>query len=605
MNKMDKKESGKTAAPPKKTVRAKKRVDPLLHLGENAFHDIFFKNAPEAILITDSEGKILLVNKSFVSVTGYKKTEAVGKRPSILKSDLHDDKFYSKMWRSLKNKGSYKGEIFNKRKNGEIYQEWLSISSLKNRNGKITNYIAIFTDAKSHSRINQITSDSLSNQYYDPLTKLPNRLLLQDRLEFMINHARRNNELMALLMLDLDRFKLINETFGYEVGDTVLKTITDRLITCVRDVDAVFRLGADEFAIILEEIARLEDAAKVARRIIDSCNVPIEINGQEIYLSTSIGISIYPTDGDGKVPLLQSAEKAMMRAKEMGSNNYQHYKPAMNTRAAEQLALESSLRNAISRDEMMIFFQPQLELKSRKITGMEALIRWKHPDMGMIPPVQFIPIAEATGLIIPIGEWVLRNSCKQAVEWQKNNRPLVISVNLSARQFLQQDIVSIVKDILDETGLDPKYLELEITESLGMKNPEQTLKTLTDLKAMGIKIAIDDFGTGYSSLSYLKRFPIDTLKIDRSFVMDMPEDQNDAEIVKTIIALARSLDLSVIAEGVEKESQAQYLIESGCEKMQGYLFSPPVPAHEFLKLFNKQEHEVIHLVDYFSDELIP
>jgi len=562
------------------------------HLGESAFHDIFFKNSPEAILITDSNGKILLVNKSFVSITGYKKTEAIGKRPSILKSGLLNEDFYAKMWRSLKHKGSWKGEILNKRKNGEIYEEWLSISSLKNKKGEITNYIGIFADAKS--RIVQ-SSESFSNQYYDPLTKLPNRFLLQDRLEFMINHARRNNELMALLFLNLDRFKLINETFGYDIGDTLLKTMADRLITCIRDVDAVFRLGADEFAIILEEIAQLEDAAKVARRVLESCSVPLEINGQEISVSTSIGISIFPTDGDGKAPLLQSAEAAMQRAKEMGSNNFQHYKPAMNTRAAEQLALENSLRSAISRDEMFVFFQPQLELKSKKITGMEALVRWKHPEMGMIPPIQFIPVAETTGLIIPIGEWVLRCACKQAVEWQKNHKPLVISVNLSARQFLQQDLVSIVKNVLDETGLESKYLELEITESLGMKNPEQTLKTLTDLKAMGIKIAIDDFGTGYSSLSYLKRFPIDTLKIDRSFVMDMPEDQSDAEIVKTIIALARSLDLSVIAEGVEKDSQAKYLLENGCEKMQGYLFSPPVPAPEFLRLLNKHEKQAMRV----------
>ncbi|MCL2690472.1 MAG: EAL domain-containing protein [Chitinispirillia bacterium] len=601
MNNPDKKEQQPDTAHLKKNGKAKAGSSPEFNLGENAFYDIFFKKAPEAILITDSEGKILMVNKSFASVTGYKKSEVVGKYPSILKSGLLDDKFYYKMWRSLKNKGSWRGEIFNKRKNGEIYQEWLSITSLKNKKGEITNYIGIFADAQS--RITQKTSESFNKQYYDPLTKLPNRLLLQDRLEFMINHARRNNELMALLMLDLDRFKLINETFGYEVGDTVLKTMTERLITCVRDVDAVFRLGADEFAVILEEIARLEDAAKVARRIIESCSVPVEINGQEIYVTTSIGISIFPTDGDGKAPLFQSAEKAMIRAKEMGSNTYQHYKPAMNTRAAEQLALESSLRNAISRDEMFVYFQPQLELKSKNITGMEALIRWKHPEMGMISPAQFIPVAEATGLIIPIGEWVLRNACEHAVEWQKDHKPLVISVNLSARQFQQQDLVSIVKNVLDETGLEAKYLELEITESLGMKNPEQTLKTLTDLKAMGIKIAIDDFGTGYSSLSYLKRFPIDTLKIDRSFVMDMIEDQSDAHIVKTIITLAHSLDLSVIAEGVEKEAQAQYLLENGCEKMQGYLFSPPVSAAEFLKLLNTQNKDTMQLVNYFCDDL--
>ena len=585
MDKPDKKARQQTAdAQPK--MGAQSEQPPVFHLGENAFYDIFFKNAPEAILITDHNGKIQLVNKSFISVTGYKKSEVIGKRPSILKSGLLNDEFYNKMWHSLAHKGSWKGEVWNKRKNGEIYQEWLSITSLKNKNGVITNYIGIFTDAKS--RFTQ-TNDSLSKQYYDPLTKLPNRLLLQDRLEFMINHARRNNEFMALLLLDLDRFKLINETFGYEAGDVLLKTMTDRLITCVRDVDAVFRLGADEFAVILEEIAQLEDAAKVAKRILESCSVPVQINGHDVYIALSIGISIFPTDGDGKVPLLQSAETAMRRAKEMGSNSFQHYKPAMNTHAAEQLALESSLRNALCRDEMHVFFQPQIELKTGRIIGMEALIRWKHPEMGMIPPMQFIPIAEATGLILPIGEWVLRCACKQAVEWQKTHGALVISVNLSARQFQQQDLASVVENVLKETGLPPTLLELEITESLGMKNPEQTLRTLTDLKTMGIKIAIDDFGTGYSSLSYLKRFPIDTLKIDRSFVMDISEDQNDAEIVKTIITLAHSLDLSVIAEGVEKETQAQYLLENGCEKIQGYLFSPPIPAQDFLRLLKSQE----------------
>ncbi|MDR0307834.1 MAG: EAL domain-containing protein [Chitinispirillales bacterium] len=588
MDKADKKQRlQKSVAKPKtaEKTKIKSKLRPQLHLGENAFYDIFFKNAPEAILITDSADKILLVNKSFVGVTGYKRPEVIGKKPSMFRSGLHDNDFYSKMWRSLTHKGNWKGEIWNKRKNGEVYREWLSISSLRNRKGQITNYIGIFADAATNFAQ---STDSFSKQYYDPLTKLPNRLLLQDRLEFMINHARRNNELMALLLIDLDRFKLVNETFGYDAGDTLLKAMTDRLITCVRDVDAVFRLGADVFAIILEEIAQLEDAAKVAKRILESCTVPLKIDGHEVYIALSIGISIFPTDGDGKVPLLQSAETAMRRAKEMGSNNFQHYKPAMNTRAAEQLALESSLRNALSREEMHVFYQPQIALNTNRIVGMEALIRWKHPEMGMIPPGQFIPVAEATGLILPIGEWVLRNACKQAVEWQKNHEPIVISVNLSARQFIQQDLVEVVRNVLKETGLPPAFLELEITESLGMKNPEQTLKTLIDLKAMGVRIAIDDFGTGYSSLSYLKRFPIDTLKIDRSFVMDMPEDQSDAEIVKTIIALAHSLRLTLIAEGVEKESQAQYLLENGCEKIQGYLFSPPVPAEEFLRLLKRQ-----------------
>jgi len=549
---------------------------------ECAFFDVFFTNASEAIFITDPKGRLLAANPSFVNMTGANLPGDLGTVPHILKSDHQNEDFYHALWRTLKRKGSWKGEILNERGDGEIYREWLSISSHRNDAGETTHYVGTLMDAASQM------SQTFSKHYYDSLTKLPNRLLLQDRLEFMINHARRNNELMALLLLDIDRFKLINDSFGYETGDALLQTVTGRLMTCVRDVDVVFRSGDDEFAVILEEIAHPEDAAKVAERVLQSCAGPLQINGHDLHASVCIGISVFPTDGDSKVLMLQCAETAMHRAREVGLNNYQHYKPSMNARALERLTLENDLRGALGKGELCTFFQPQVEIDTGRITGSEALIRWKHPELGMIPPAQFIPIAEDSGLILSIGEWVLRSACMQARKWQKTGAPIVISVNLSANQFKQQNLVAIVESALRNSNMLPSLLELEITESMSMKNPDDTLKTLTSLKDLGVRIAIDDFGTGYSSLSYLKRFPIDTLKVDRSFLMDIPENPRDAEIVKAIIAMAHSLNLTVIAEGVEKESQAQYLLGNGCEKMQGYLFSPPVPAQEFDRLLHKQ-----------------
>jgi len=549
---------------------------------ESAFFDVFFTNATEAIFIIDPEGNLVAANPGFIHSAGIKLPDAVGIIPDILKPDNYDEDFYHILWRTLKRKGNWKGEILNRRANGEIGREWLSISSYKNESGKTTHYICTVMDAANHM------TQPFSRHYYDSLTKLPNRLLMQDRLEFMINHARRNNELMALLLLDIDRFRVINDTFGYEAGDTLLCTIADRLNTCVRDVDVVFRSGDDEFAIILEEITHPEDAAKVARRVLKSCSEQMQIDGHSVYTSICIGISIFPTDGEGKVQILQNAETAMYRARETALNSYQHYKPSMNEQSLERLTLENDLRSALSRDELCIFFQPQVEIKTGRITGTEALIRWKHPDLGLIPPNQFIPIAEDTGLILPIGEWVLRSSCVQAREWYKQGAPFIVSVNLSANQFRQHNLVAIVESALDESGIPPNLLELEITESMSMKKPEETLKMLSGLKDLGVRIAIDDFGTGYSSLSYLKKFPIDTLKIDRSFLMDIPENTRDAEIVKAIIAMAHSLDLTVIAEGVEKEPQAQYLLNNGCATMQGYLFSPPVPIAEFDRMLKKQ-----------------
>ncbi len=544
-----------------------------------------FKNASEGVVVTDTDSTIEKINPSFTSVTGYSSSEVIGQKISILKSNRHDKEFYRLMWSSLKNGGKWQGEIWNRRKNGEIYPEWLIIIPIKNRHGNILNYLGIFTDVTKYINKNiQIRNHA----YYDSLTGLPNRMLLHDRLAFMVNHARRNSQLMALLLLDLNRFKFVNETLGYHTGDLILQIVAERLKSCLRDVDAVFRLGDDEFAIILEEIVHQQDAAKVAKKVLSVCAQPMPLKDNELFLTTSIGISIFPNDGANHESLLKNGEAAMQRAKELGTNNYQHYTPNMNEKAFEQLTLEHNLRKALEKDQFVVFYQPQVDISNGGISGIEALIRWKHPELGMISPVDFIPLAEETGLILAIGEWVLRTACFQIKEWNCHfKKEMKMSVNLSTRQFLQQDLISTIESALRDANLEPQYLELEITESLGMQNPELTIKTLEELKSMGIKIAIDDFGTGYSSLSYLKKFPINTLKIDRSFVKDIPEDSNDSAIVNAIIALAHIMKLDVIAEGVESRDQLEYLRKHDCKKIQGYYFSPPVSAQEFTALIYK------------------
>lgn len=551
----------------------------------NKLANAFFNNTTEGILITDKNQTILKINHGFSTISGYSEESVIGKKPSILKSNRHDASFYKQIFETINKNGKWKGEIWNRRKNGEIYLQLLSIVPIYDETDEIGLYFGLFTDLSQY--INN-TEQIQNHTYYDMLTNLPNRILLHDRLSFMINHAKRNNQNMAILLMDLNRFKLINDTLGFSAGDSLLQTIANRLKSCLRDVDGVFRLGDDEFAILLEEISQPQDAARVAKRLLSVSSQPFQFYDHELYVTVSLGISIYPTDGEEVEVLLKNAEAAMNRAKELGINNYQHYMPTMNARAFEQLTLEHNLRKALQKDQFLVYYQPQVDMRTQKIIGAEALVRWQHPELGMISPAQFIPIAEETGLILSLGEWVLRTACQQAKKWYDQlGATFSISVNLSSKQFQQQNFVSTVNRVLKDIKLPPELLELEITESMGMKNPELTLKILNELKSMGINIAIDDFGTGYSSLSYLKRFPIDTLKIDRSFVSDIMTDSNDAAIVVAVIALAHSLKLKVIAEGVETAQQADYLLKHRCEQIQGFLFSPPVPAHDFEKIIRK------------------
>lgn len=579
---------------------ARSRGQTRLDLGSEEKLSLFgalFNNSSEAILVTDDAGIIQLVNPEFCEITGYAPREIIGEKPGIMRSHRHDDAFYGAMWDTLLADGCWEGQIWNRRKSGEIYPAHLKITSLPAGSMMHMRYVGIFQDLSKFS-------EAFKNQTHgDPLTGLPNRILLNDRLDFMLAHARRNGQILAVLFIDLDRFKFANDSLGYSAGDAVLQEVARRLKRTVREVDAVFRLGNDEFAVILEEISHIEDAAKVAKKIQTLFARPFAIDGpqHEVYISASIGISLFPYDGVDMDTLVKNAETAMHRAKEQGENSYQHYTPGMNSKALEHLTIEYRLHKALEQHEFLVYYQPQIDIGNNRIVGAEALVRWKHPEIGLVSPGDFIPIAEETGLIIPIGEWVLRTACAQTRCWHEQGYDhLRIAVNLSARQFQQQSIIDTICDTINETSLPPEALELEITESLGMKNAEMTVLTLSELKQRGIRLSIDDFGTGYSSLNYLKRFPVHILKIDQSFVRDISVDQDDEAIVEIVINIAHALKLEVIAEGVENQRQLDFLRDKGCDSVQGYFFSPPVPPDQFLSLLETEKKRLGALADPLS-----
>ncbi|HXG57709.1 MAG TPA: EAL domain-containing protein [Thermoanaerobaculia bacterium] len=417
--------------------------------------------------------------------------------------------------------------------------------------------------------------------YHDALTGLPNRPLFIDRLIVSLAQASRTDQKVAVFFLDLDRFKDINDSLGHSTGDVLLKAVAERIRRCVREGDTVARFGGDEFTLLVPRIENVEDAAKIGQKILETLRIPFMVMERELFVSASIGISIYPTDGHDAETLVRNADTAMYRAKDSGRDNYQLYAPAMNARALERLALENMLRKALANDELVLFYQPVVNVRTRSIVGLEALIRWKHPDLGLLSPAHFISVAELSGLIIPIGEWVLRSACRQLRSWHRKIDPaLTMSVNLSALQFSQPDLVDLIRSVIDDTGIPSASLQLEITESNAMQNAENTIHTLRELKSLGVRIAMDDFGTGYSSLNYLKRFPIDTLKLDQSFVKDIASDPRDAGIAGAVVTMAHTLSLDVVAEGVETEEQLEFLLRQRCETIQGYLFSAPVPIEE-------------------------
>jgi diguanylate cyclase (GGDEF)-like protein len=441
--------------------------------------------------------------------------------------------------------------------------------------------------------------EELSKKYYhqlvtDPLTGLPNRVSFQEDLTRELQMARTNGKMVAVLFLDLDRFKYINDTLGHKVGDQLLLAVASRMKSCLTPLEKLYRLGGDEFIILKACHCERSESVDLAKRILGQIEQPFEVEGHDLFISTSIGISFYPEDGDDMDTLYKNADMAMYRAKDSGRNTYQTFDSMMNERAVERLSLEKDLRKAIEREEFVVYYQPQIEVRTGRLIGMEALVRWMSPERGMVSPGQFIPLAEDTKLIVPIGEWVLRTACRQTKAWQEAGYdPLRVSVNLSAEQFQQPKLIEMIAGVLEETGLDPRSLELEVTESMTMHNIDRAIATMHELEALGIRISIDDFGTGHSSLNYLKKLPIHTLKIDQSFVRDIPDNPDDAAIATAIIAMAHSLNLNVVAEGVETEEQLQFLRERCCDEMQGYLISRPLPPEEFAKFLERERERVV------------
>ncbi|HEV2722593.1 MAG TPA: EAL domain-containing protein, partial [Thermoanaerobaculia bacterium] len=535
----------------------------------------------DGIGILDAELEFTYVNDALAKLFGYPSPQAlVGKSLSDLYEPSENEHFRNWILPTVLERGRWRGETAGLRRDDGTFPQEISMTALDG--GGI---VCIVRDISERTYAEEQIKHLA---YHDVLTGLPNRLLFKDRLTVALSHAQRNGSRLAVLFLDLDRFKVINDSLGHNIGDQLLQAVAARVQSCVRESDTVARLGGDEFTLLLPHLNRSEDAAPVAQKLLEAVRYPFHIEGREFFITTSIGVSLYPEDGLDAETLIKNADTAMYQAKEQGRDNYQLFNAFINARALQRIALEHGLRRALSNDELAVHYQPIFDFRSGRISGMEALLRWNHPEMGSIPPGMFIPLAEANGVMVPIGTWAMRAACRQARQWHEAGfKNLSLAVNLSVCQLQQPDLVQRVREILEETQIQPRMLELEITESSAMQSPETSVRTLYELKKLGVRISLDDFGTGHSSLSYLKRFPIDTLKIDQSFVRDITTDPDTAAIVSAIIAMARSLRLKVIAEGVEFTEQANFLRRYNCDQMQGYLIKGPVPAHEFVDLIEE------------------
>jgi diguanylate cyclase (GGDEF)-like protein/PAS domain S-box-containing protein len=544
------------------------------------------ESSSNGVMITSStqlDHPIVYVNPAFERISGYSAEEVIGQSGRFLVRDDLAQKGLNEIRACLRERREGIAVLRNYRKDGQLFWNELSISPVRDESGQMTtHFVSIINDVTERIAYQQQLEYHAT---HDTLTGLVNRNLLNDRIDQAILHARQSERLVGVLLLDLDRFKLINDGFGHLPADNLLKAVAARLANCVRDTDTVARLGGDEFVIVLGNVDTADNVASVAAKVQRQLSAPLSIEGKEVFVSASIGIAMYPRDGDHGEALLRNADVAMYRVKEHGRNNYRFYAPEMSHMALDRLDMEGNLRRALERDEITVFYQPIVSLKSGRIVGAEALARWNHPRIGMIHPPEFISLAEETGLIIPLGERILRLACEQLAAWKAAGLPeLTIALNISARQFRQDDLPALLRQTLEETGIDGASLEFELTESMVMHDVENAITTLRELKQLGIALALDDFGTGYSSLAYLKRFPIDTLKIDRSFVRDIDSEPDDAAIAHAVIAMAHSLGLHVTAEGVENEAQLDLLRRYECDEFQGFLFSRPVPAEEFALL---------------------
>ena len=537
-----------------------------------------FENTAEGVVITDADANVIETNTAFTEIMGYTREEVLGRNPRLWSSGHHDQQFYRGMWLALEQTGQWRGEIWNRRKNGEVFPEWQHISAVKNEEGILTHYISVFSDI-SQIKEAQEKLDHLA--HHDPLTGLPNRLLLLERLEQAIKNARRHNRMLAVVFIDLDRFKHVNDSLGHAVGDQLLRSVAGRLQESVREIDIVSRIGGDEFVLLLEDIEKTGDVLMLVEKLMHRLEDVHQLDDHDITVTPSIGVCLYPEDGTDTSTLLRHADAAMYRAKEEGRDTFSYYTEELTRDAVERVKLESQLANALRHGEFELYFQPQIDLPSGRMIGMEALVRWHSPELGLVSPARFIPVAENSGVIHAIGRWVLHDACRQGRKWLDEGRNFgYISVNVAGPQIQRGDLPAVVREVLDETGLPAERLELEITEGFIMRHTESTVSQLQALRDLGVSLAIDDFGTGHSSLAYLKQLPAHKLKIDRSFVRDIASDPNDKAIVDAVIAMGRSLGLTVVTEGVETQQQADFLLQAGCRQAQGYLYARPLPAGE-------------------------
>jgi diguanylate cyclase (GGDEF)-like protein/PAS domain S-box-containing protein len=547
--------------------------------GDSELCNNAFDHMTQALAITDSRGVMIKVNRAFSEITGFESNSAIGRTLKVRAPEKAQQDQQEQIWKSAMESGSWQGPVlYHHRSEGERVV-WLDLTVIRNGSDQ-PHFLASMLEMGDRG----VSKETLVHQaHHDPLTGLPNRVLFNDRLKQALAQAKRRKCGLALLFMDIDNFKTINESLNHAVGDAYLQKVASRLVSCMRDQDTVSRLGGDEFVIILPDMGETDNVIQVANRIISAMNKPVICEGHELVMSVSIGITIFPNDGTDPETLVKNADMAMYRAKEQGKRTYQLYNPAMHAKVRQRLVMESNLRKAFERNEFVVHYQPKMCITTGKVVGMEALIRWMRPKIGMVSPAKFIPLAEETGLIVPIGEWVLREAAKFNKSLNEQGYDdFVVSVNLSSRQFLwQHDLVEMLVSVLEDSGLEPEKLDLELTESVVMHNVEGAIATMNKLHAMGVSLSLDDFGTGYSSMQYLKQFPIDYLKIDQSFVRGIPDLQEDTAIVKSIISMAHTLKLQVVAEGVEYVSQHEFLAANGCDMSQGYLYSKPVSLDEF------------------------
>ena len=544
-----------------------------------------FENSHEGITITDRDNNIITINQAFTQITGFSEAEVIGRNPRILASGRHDKAFYARMWQAINTQGFWRGELWNRCKDGTVRPKWFSISVVRDDDGEIVNHLAIFSDVTDR-KLAEERIEFLA--HHDALTHLPNRILTRDRFEQAVAKAQREKTRIAVIYVDLDNFKYVNDSFGHPAGDQLIITSVERLKQHIRETDTVSRQGGDEFLIILPDVGESAAAERVASQILSNLSAPFDIAGHTIGISASVGITFYPEDGNDFDTLLKNADAAMYAAKASGKNAYRVFTEDMNVDVLDKLKLKAMLRLAIDRQEFHLVYQPQIDLRTNRVVGVETLIRWNHPEQGNIPPVRFIPLAEESGMIGEIGEWVIEEACRQGTQWfDAGMAPFVIAVNVSAQQFTNGSILKTVEAALRHSGLPPEFLELEFTESGLLSDIQNSLATIEALRTMGVKMSIDDFGTGYSSLSYLQQFKVEKLKIDQSFVRSIGTSAEGMEIVRAIIQLGKTLQLQVIAEGVETELHHRTLMDLDCDEAQGYLFSRPVPASDLVPFLDR------------------